>query len=116
MLSSIHTKPFAVKLQLVKLFVFLALVGGFYAVDGFDGPAVGPDDYRSPRRMARAWTVTVIMFVVGSALAVWGNALAQHVDWNIPDGVYPIIGVLLLIGAFVWMLMVRDSVPAILGG
>ena len=98
------------KVHIIKLLVFVALMGGFYAFDGFDRPSVAQDDYRSPGRMARAWIVTVIMFVAGAVLTLWGNAIAQHVDWDIPDGLYPIIGVLLLIAGFVWMLMVRDSV------
>ena len=98
------------KVHIIKLLVFMALMGGFYAFDGFDRPAVAQEDYRSPRRMARAWIVTVIMFVAGAVMTLWGNAIAQHVDWDIPDGLYPIIGVLLLIAGFVWMLMVRNSV------
>ena len=98
------------KVHIIKLLVFMALMGGFYAFDGFDRPAVAQEDYRSPRRMARAWIVTVIMFVAGAVMTLWGNAIAQHVDWDTPDGLYPIIGVLLLIAGFVWMLMVRNSV------
>jgi amino acid transporter len=99
-----------VKVHIIKLLVFVALMGGFYAFDGFDRPAVAQEDYRSPRRMARAWIVTVIMFVAGAVMTLWGNAIAQLMDWDIPDGLYPIIGVLLLIAGFVWMLMLRDSV------
>ncbi len=84
-------------------------MGGFYAFDGFDRPVVAQEDYRSSRRMARAWIVTVIMFVAGTVLTLWGNAIAQQVNWHIPDGLYPIIGVLLLMGGFLWMLMLRDS-------
>jgi amino acid transporter len=99
-----------VKVQLIKLLVFFALMGGFYAFDGFDRPVIAQEDYRSPGRMARAWIVTVIMFVAGAVMTLWGSAIAQHLDWDIPDGLYPSIGVLLLIAGFVWMLMVRDSV------
>jgi amino acid transporter len=98
------------KIQLIKLLVFVALMGGFYAFDGFERPVVARDEYRGQHRMARAWIVTVVLFVAGSVMAVWGNALAQQVDWHIPDGLYPIIGVLLLIAGFVWMLMTRDSI------
>ena len=98
------------KVQIIKLLVFVTLMGGFYAFDGFDRPGVVQEDYRGPRRMARAWIVTVIMFVAGALMTLWGNAIAQHIDWDILDGLYPIIGVLLLIAGFVWMLMVRDSV------
>ena len=99
-----------VKVQIIKLLVFVALIGSFYAFDGFELPAVAQEDYRSPSRIARAWIITVIMFVGGAVMALWGNALAQHVDWDIPDGLYPTTGILLLIAGFVWMLMVRDSV------
>ena len=98
------------KVQIIKLLLFVALMGGFYAFDGFDRPAVAREDYRSHTRMARAWIVTVIMFVAGATMTLWGNAIAQHVDWDIPDGLYPIMGVALLIAGFVWMLMIRDSV------
>ena len=69
------------KVQLIKLLVFVALMGGFYAFDGFDRPVVAQEDYRSPRRMARAWIVTVFLFVAGAVMTLWGNAIAQHVDW-----------------------------------
>ena len=85
-------------------------MGGFYAFDGSDRPVLAKEDYRSSPRMARAWIVTFIMFVAGAIMTVWGNAIAEHVDWDIPDGLYPLIGVLLLIAGFLWMLMVRDSV------
>jgi len=85
-------------------------MGGFYTFGGFDRPSVAQEDYRSPQRMTRAWIVTVIMFVAGAIMTLWGNTIAQHVNWDIPDGLYPIIGLLLLIAGFVWMLMVRDSV------
>lgn len=98
------------KIQLVKVLVFAALLTSFYAFDGFERPVVTQPDYRSPRRLAGAWIITVIMFVGGSIMALWGNAIAQHVDWDIPDGLYPILGVMLLVAGFAWMLMVRDSV------
>lgn len=98
------------KVQIIKLLVFVALMSGFYAFDGFDRPTVAQEDYRSSQRMARAWMVTVVMFVAGAVMTLWGNAIAQHVDWNIPEGLYPIIGVLLLVVGVVWMMMVRDSV------
>lgn len=98
------------KIHIIKLLVFVALMGGFYAFDGFDSPRVAQSDYRSSGRIGRAWMATVILFVVGAVMTLWGNAIAQRVDWDTPDGVYPIIGIFLLIAGFVWMLMVRDSV------
>ena len=98
-----------VKIHLIKLLVFVALLGGFYAFGGFERPAVSQDDYRSSPRMVRAWLVTVIMFIAGAVLAIWGNNIAQMVDWDVPDGLYPIIGVLLLLAGLIWMLIVRDS-------
>jgi hypothetical protein len=59
--------------------------------------------------MERAWAATVMLFVAGAVLAVWGNQIAERVDWDIPAGVYPIMGVMLLVAGFVWMLMVRDA-------
>lgn len=97
------------RIQIIKSLLFLALLGGFYAFNGFEQPAVTQADFRSSRGMGRAWIVTVIMFVAGAILTLWGNAIAEHFDWDTPDGVYPIFGVLLLIAGFVWMLMVRGS-------
>jgi len=99
-----------VRIQIIKFLVFMALLGGFYSFDGFDRPAVTQADYRSSRGLGRAWIVTVIMFVAGAIFTLWGNAIARQVDWDIPEGVYPIFGVLLLVAGFVWMLMVRGSV------
>lgn len=95
--------------MILQTFLFAALMGGFYAVDGFERPGLEREDYRSNRRMARAWMATVTLFVAGAVLAVWGNQIAEMVDWNIPRGVYPIIGAMLLVAGFMWMLMVRDA-------
>jgi len=56
-----------VKVQIIKLLVFVTLMGGFYAFDGFDRPGVVQEDYRSPRRMARAWIVTCRLGVCPAA-------------------------------------------------
>ncbi len=98
------------KTVIVRLLVFVALLGTFYAFDGFERPVVAREDYRSSHGIARAWLATVLLFVSGSVLAVWGNAIAERVDWDLPEGVYPVIGVLLLVAGFVWMWMVRGSV------
>ena len=100
------------KTQLIKLLVFVALLGAFHAFGGFERPVVSEEDYRSSRGMARAWLATVMLFMVGSVLAVWGNAIAERVDWDLPEGVYPVIGVLLLVAGFVWMGLVRGSVSS----
>jgi hypothetical protein len=99
-----------VKVLVIKWLVFLVLMGSFYVFDGFERPVVAREDYRGSRGMGRAWIATVLLFVAGSVMALWGNAIAQQVDGRIPDGLYPLIGVLLLITGFVWMMMVRDSV------
>lgn len=98
-----------VKTGILKMLLFVALMGGFYAFDGFERPRVERGDYRSNPKMARAWVTTVAMFVAGAVLAVWGNQIAEQVDWDIPAGMFPTIGVMLLVAGFVWMLMVRDA-------
>ena len=100
------------KSQFAKLLIFVVLLGAFYAFGGFDRPTVASDSYHHSGRMARAWIITVIMFLAGAVMTLWGNALAQHVAWDIPDGLYPLIGGLLLVAGFIWMLMVRDAIRA----
>ena len=95
--------------HIAKLLLFAALMGGFYAIEGFERPRVEQTDYRSNPKVARAWLATVLLFVAGTILAIWGNQIAEHVDWDIPAGVYPAIGVLLSLAGVLWMLMVRDA-------
>ena len=97
------------KVLIGKLVLFAALMGGFYAMDGFERPRVERQDYRSNRSVARAWAATMALFVSGAVLATWGNDIAEHVDWDIPAGLYPAIGVLLLLAGSIWMFMVRDA-------
>ena len=97
------------KPTVLKIFLFAVLMGGFYAFEGFERPGLEREDYRSGRKMARAWMATVTLFVSGAVLTVWGNQIAEMVDWNIPRGVYPIIGGMLVVAGFLWMLMVRDA-------
>lgn len=84
-------------------------MGGFYAINGFERPRVEQTDYRSNPKIARAWLATVLLFVAGTILAIWGNQIAEHVGWDIPAGVYPAIGILLLSAGVLWMLIVRDA-------
>jgi hypothetical protein len=98
-----------VKIHINKLLVFVGLFACFYFSGGFQRPSVSQDDYRSPRGITKAWLVTVAMFVAGALLSVYGNEIAQMVDWDVPNGLYPMIGVILLIGGFIWMWMLRDS-------
>jgi hypothetical protein len=98
-----------VKRQVLKFLVLISLGFTFYLFGGFEPPTVAPDDYRSPRGLNRAWLVTVLLFAAGAVLTLWGNAIAQTVALDTPDGVYPIIGFLLVIAGFTWMLMVRTS-------
>ena len=97
------------KVNLIKLIVFILLMGGFYALEGFERPTIAKEDYRSSGRTGRAWIVTVTMFVVGAILMLWGNTIAEQVDWNVPNGLYPTIGVMVLIAGFIWMWLIRDS-------
>lgn len=57
------------KAGILKLLLFVALMGGFYAFDGFERPVLNKNDYRASYRgnakMARAWVATVAMFVAG---------------------------------------------------
>ena len=101
--------PF-VKIHIIKLLVFIALLACFYFSGGFERPFISQDDYRSLGRMTKAWLLTLAMFFAGAALSVYGNDIAELVDWDIPQGLYPAIGVCLLIGGFIWMLMLKDSV------
>jgi predicted permease len=98
-----------VKVQLTKVLIFALVLGSFFAFGGFERPRLARDDYRSSARFARAWIVTVALFVVGGVLTVWGNEIADMIDWDIPTGLYPVLGVLLLLAGFFWMLMLRDA-------
>lgn len=98
------------KAQLIKILLLLALLTGFYASDGFERPVLSERDFRSQPRMTRAWIATVILFLLGTVMALWGNAVAQNIQWDAPDGLYPTLGVLLMIAGLLWMLMVKGSV------
>ncbi len=99
----------SVKIQFAKVLIFALLLGGFLEFGGFERPRLAQNDYRSNTRFGRAWIVTVTLFVVGAVLTVWGNEIAEMVELDIPRGLYPISGVLLLLAGFLWMLMLRDA-------
>ena len=94
--------------HVAKLLLFAALMVGFYALGGFERPRVEQADYRSNPKTGRAWVATVFLVLAGTILALWGNQIAENVDWDIPAGAYPAIGVLLLLASVLWMLMVKD--------
>lgn len=98
------------KRQLIKICIALILVSAFFALGGFSPPQTPLNDFRKDSRMVRAWAATVMLFAAGLVLTLWGNQIAENIDWDIPDGAYPIIGVMLLAAGFVWMLMVNGSV------
>ncbi len=96
------------KITVIKMALLAVLLVVFYFFGGFERQVAPDESYRSSRGTQRAWLVTACMFIAGTVLALWGNQIADVVDWSVPNGFYPIIGVLLLVGGFIWMLMIRD--------
>lgn len=54
------------KANLLRLVLFVALMGGFYALEGFDRPVIERVGYRGQAKMTRAWMATVALFVGGA--------------------------------------------------
>ena len=86
----------------MKVLVFAALVGGFFYFDSFvrhgrEFPVV---------RLAEGRAIG--LFIVGAALAVWGNKETGGLDPISLRGVFIILGVLLMIFAGVLMYALRE--------
>ena len=95
--------------HIIKTLIFVALLGVFYVAGGFDGPRLSSDDYRSPRRMGRACSYTMILFVAGAGIAVWGDKTVGVLHPQSFRALFIILGVLLMLTGLLWMRMIKST-------
>lgn len=97
------------KVAAAKVLLFCVLIGTFWALGGFERPQVKQESLRSAPKITRAWVMTVALFVVGAVTMFWGRQIGDALSQDYPHGTYFIIGFLLAVAGFIWMLMVRDA-------
>ena len=101
---------YALKPLVIKVAIFVVLIGIFFAFDGFEPPRVRQNDYRSQRRVQRAWFATVVLYVVGAVSAVWRDYREGVIHPVSYRGVFIFFGILMMLAGFFWIRAIRDTV------
>ncbi|WP_038170522.1 hypothetical protein [Verrucomicrobium sp. BvORR106] len=94
----------------LRLLILLVCLGAFYAFGGFDVPIPPEEGYHVPAKVKQAWLRCVLMFVVG---AVSVSLVDHHVGLFEPTNlriIYVIIGLVLMIGAGLWLNALKTAV------
>ncbi len=97
---------------IIKVLVFIGLLGVFYGFGGFEPPRISRDDYRSSGRMERAWFSTVALYVIGAGVAVWGDKTTGTIHPVSFRSSYLMLGVIAMLAAFFWMRAVKSTQTA----
>ena len=100
------------KSLIVRITCLLLLLSAFWALGGFDRPVPHSDDYRSVSRVAKAWFLTVALFVLGAGIATVGEIFASIFDHDYPPAFLVILGLVLMFAGALWMRAIRGTIDS----
>ena len=86
--------------RVLLLIIFLVI---FAALGGFNPPSVAPDSLLDPRRIAKAWTYCVLLFISGAVCASVVDHFVGTLDRSNIRILYIILGVAVMVGASIWI-------------
>ena len=89
--------------SITRLLLLIALLVFFAVIGGFSPPSVSADSMLDPHRLAKAWRYCVLLFVSGAVSASLVDHFVGTLDRSNLRLLYVIIGVALMIGAYIWM-------------
>ena len=93
-----------------RLLLFGVLVAVFAVMGGFNFVSIPEDGYFDSRRVTKAWFYCIALFLTGAT----GCSLIDHfvgtMERSNLRALYIIIGALLMLGAFVWLSSLKNTV------
>jgi hypothetical protein len=97
-----------VKSILLKGAAFCGLLAFFWWLGGFEPPDTDGMG-RGGGRVTKAWLMTVLLFVVGAVLLLWGEDVADAIASEMPAAGFRVIGGLLVFAGALWMAMLKEN-------
>lgn len=95
--------------SITRVLLLMAFLAIFAVVGGFTPPSVSTDSMLDPHRVAKAWWYCVLLFISGAVSA----SLVDHFLGTLGRSnirlLYIIIGIALMIGAYIWMSSLRGA-------
>jgi hypothetical protein len=81
---------------LIRILVFIALLGGFWALGGFVSPQVSPQVSvkQDPRPI---WALAIVLYIVGAGVAVWADKTIGVLQPVSLRPLYVILGIALML-------------------
>jgi hypothetical protein len=96
------------KSQVVKVSVALIVLSAFYFFDGLKRPHFDRFDRRDRIRLETMWQCSVVLVVLGTYAALWGNRIiGGPMHPTSLRSAYIIVGALAVVGGFIMMRSVR---------
>jgi len=84
-------------LWLVAFLVLFAVLGGFVP------PSLSPDSMLDPRRVTKAWSCCVLLFIAGAVCVSVMDHFVGTLDRSNLRLLYILIGLVLMIGSYMWI-------------
>lgn len=98
--------------SLKRLMLLAAFLIIFFLVGGFSAPVVDPESYLDPRRIRKAWTYCVILFLVGAGCASIVDHYVGTIDRSNLRILYIIMGVLAMLGSSFYIYSIKSGAAA----
>jgi len=95
--------------SITRLLLLIAFMVTFAVVGGFTPPSVSTDSLLDPQGVAKAWRYCVLLFLSGAVSASLVDHFVGTIDRSNIRLLYIIIGVVLMIGAYIWMSGLRGA-------
>ncbi len=99
-----------INFTLRRLAVLTALIGLFWLLGGFSNPGLDPGGYLDSRRITKAWTYCIILYLAGAGSATIVDHFAGNLDRSNLRLIYIILGVLLMLSSLLWLHVLREGV------
>ena len=90
-------------LSIQRLLLLISLITIFAAIGGFAPPSLSPDSILDPRRVAKVWSYSVLLFITGAVCASVIDHYVGTLDRSNIRLLYILLGAGLMIGSCLWI-------------
>lgn len=99
-----------INFTLRRVAVLTGLIALFWILGGFTNPGLDPGGYLDSRRIMKAWTYCIILYLTGAGSATIVDHFVGTLDRSNLRLLYLILGVLLMLSSLLWLHVLREGV------
>ena len=96
--------------QVLKIVIFIALLGCFFALAGTVMPEYAAGSKRSRGQLRMSWILGLVCFASGASLGIWGDVYARYRDELASPTGYRIIGAIFALLGLGWAVGLKSVI------